>query len=167
MRIPACVISSEFFALTCLYSVWLKNLWMDKTALRTFTRKWAVVMLIVARGNPQCLALSDGPVPYSLAWFTQVLKSPWKSIMSLKSPWKMKNCAISLKICWIFHRSPWIFFKAPWIKIMFVKNIMFCAKEWLNAQQYTNFLGDHAWGKVFSSRHTSFSVIWSTLGTVP
>ena len=35
-------------------------------------------MLIVTRGNPQCPALSDSPVPYSIAWFTQALKKSLK-----------------------------------------------------------------------------------------
>ena len=34
---PACVMSSEFFTLTSLYSVILKNLLIDKIVLKTFT----------------------------------------------------------------------------------------------------------------------------------
>ena len=88
----------------------------------------------------------------------------WETVVhnsrALKSPWKLKNCEIFLKSRWIFHRSPWMCWKAPWIKIAFVKNKMFCAKEWLKAQQYTIFLGDHE--SVFlwfwCSWHSSFSV---------
>ena len=61
----------------------------------------------IAGGNPWCPTLSDSPVPYSIAWFTQALKSPW-----------------------IFHRSPWIFLKAPWIKKMFIKNMFLGRNHW-------------------------------------
>ena len=84
-----------------------------------------------------------------------------------RRPFLTLKWRISLKSPWIFHRSPWIFLKAPWVKITFIKK-MFCTNEWLKAQQYTNFLGNHA--SVFllfrCSRHSSFSVICSILGTV-
>ena len=91
-------------------------------------------------------------------YFPHGSHGPWKSIMSLKSLWKLKNCGISLKSPWIFHRSPSIFLKAPWIKITLSLKKLFCTKEWLKAQQYTNCFGDNE--SVFSwfrcSRHSSF-----------
>ena len=36
--LPACIMNSEFFAITPLYLVRLKNLWMDKIILLTFKR---------------------------------------------------------------------------------------------------------------------------------
>ena len=59
-------------------------------------------MLIVARGNPQRLALSDSPVPYSIAWFTQALKK------SLKKHHVLENNEKSLKnekLCDILKNS--------------------------------------------------------------
>ena len=77
-------------------------------------------------------------------------QGPWKVIERAWCPWKvLENWKIVgypwhlLTSPWILHRIPWIFLKAPWIKITFVKNKMFCAKEWLKAQQYTNCFGDH------------------------
>ena len=70
---------------------------------------------------------------------------------------------MSLKSPWIFHRSSWIFLKAPCITS--VKKKCFGKKERLKAQQYANVPGDHE--SVFydfqCSRHSIFSVIWSTL----
>ena len=75
---------------------------------------------------------------------------------------------MSLKSPWIFHRSSWIFLKAPCIKItsfFFFLKKCFGKKERLKAQQYANVPGDHE--SVFyafqCSRHSIFSVIWSTL----
>ena len=84
-----------------------------------------------------------------LARFTLALKSPWKGIMSLKGPWKLKHCGISSKK-----------------KKLLLKKV-FCAKERLIAQQYAIFVGDHDCSWFQCSCHSSFSIIWSTLVTVP
>ena len=54
-------------------------------------------MLIVARGNPQCQALSDGPFPYSIAWFTQALKKSLKKHDVLGKSLKNENLCDILK----------------------------------------------------------------------
>ena len=120
-------------------------------------------------GLPNILAGVPGP-PSS--WSAQATKSPWKSIMYLKSPWELKNCWISLKSPWIFHKSPWIFLKAPWIKITFVKKKIIICFVQRNDWKHSNtqiFLGDHEslflWFRC--SAHGSFSVIWRTVLTFP
>ena len=32
--IPACLMNSEFFMITCLYSAWLENLWIERIAFK-------------------------------------------------------------------------------------------------------------------------------------
>ena len=86
-----------------------------------------------------------------LARFTLALKKTWKGIMSLKSPWKLKHCGISLK------------------KITFVKKSVLC-KGKIESTAVPKFYW-WSWKCVCSwfqcSHHSSFPIIWSTLVTVP
>lgn len=77
-------------------------------------------------------------------WLAWALKIPWKSTVSLKVLENWKKIRISLK-------SPWIVLKAPWTKItLIIKEKVFCVFF------------------LWCSRHdSSFSVIWSSQGTVP
>ena len=99
------------------------------------------------------------------------LHGPWKVLEKASCAWKvlknqLKNCGMALKSPWIFHRSPWIFLKAPlsWKKKHVLRRGMI---EKNSNTQF--FFGYHE--SVFlwfwCSWHSSFSVIWSTLGTVP
>ena len=78
---------------------------------------------------------------FTLTWLTRALKSPWKSVMSLKSPWIEKLLDILEKSLKFPPKSLNIFESSLNKKNFHLKkeDLMFCAKEWLKAQQYTNF----------------------------
>ena len=139
--------------------------WLRWSLVRRCRMMWSLLGchgLQALKAHCRISVLDHAVLVLSMAWFAQAFKNPWK----------FENCWISVKSPWIFHRSPWMFLKAPWIKITFVKKKknIFCAKEWLKAQQYTNFFlvnmkSLFLWSRC--SRHGSFSVIWRTLLTVP
>ena len=108
--------------------------WLRWSLVRRCRMMWSLLGchgLQALKAHCRISVLDHAVLVLSMAWFVQALKTPWK----------FENCWISVKSPWIFHRSPWMFLKAPWIKITFVlkKKNMFCAKEWLKAQQYKNF----------------------------
>ena len=108
---------------------------------------------------------------FTLTWLTRALKSPWKSVMSLKSPWIEKLLDILEKSLKFPPKSLNIFESSLNKKNFHLKKKIWCFVQ-RNDWKHNNtqiFLGDH--GSVFiwfrCSRHSSFSVIWSTLGTIP